>query len=191
LARAAAVRALTPPHLAARSQEVVMPIWRRTAVAALSVTAMAGVLPAQEGKMARPSSLGVQANIVFLYYRDVPAAQRFYEDVIGLTLTVDQGFSKIYQVSPTSFIGLVDESQGLHRASEAKAVTVSFVTEQVDQWYAYLQAKGVKMRGPIGDATRHPTRGFVALDPEGYYLEFERFLDHPQNAALLGALKQR
>jgi len=30
----------------------------------------------------------------------VTAAQRFYEDVIGLTLTVDQGFAKIYQVSP-------------------------------------------------------------------------------------------
>jgi predicted enzyme related to lactoylglutathione lyase len=121
----------------------------------------------------------------------VPAAQRFYEDVIGLTLAVDQGFSKIYQVSPTSFIGLVDESQGLHRASEAKAVTVSFVTEQIDEWYAYLQSKGVKMRGPIGNATRHPTRGFVAYDPEGYFLEFERFLDAPQNARLLGALKKR
>ena len=43
-------------------------------------------------------------------------------------------------------------------------------------------------RGPVRDATRHPTRGFVAYDPEGYFLEFERFLDHPQNAALLKAL---
>ena len=125
---------------------------------------------------------------MFLYYRDVPAAQRFYEDVIGLTLTVDQGFAKIYQVSPTSFIGLVDEAQGLHRASETKAVTVSFVTERVDQWYAYLVSKGVRMRSPLGNATRHPTRGFVAYDPEGYFLEFETFLDHPQNAALRRAL---
>jgi predicted enzyme related to lactoylglutathione lyase len=191
VARAAAGRALTPARLAARSQEVVMHVWRRAAVTAIAAMAIAGVLSAQEAKVARPASLGVQANIVFLYYRDVPAAQRFYEDVIGLTLTVDQGFSKIYQVSPTSFIGLVDESQGLHRASEAKAVTVSFVTEQIDEWYAYLQSKGVKVRGPIGNAARHPTRGFVAYDPEGYYLEFERFLDHPQNAALLGALEKR
>lgn len=140
--------------------------------------------------MSRPPALGVQANIIFLYYKDIPAAQRFYEDIIGLALTVDQGFAKIYQVSPTSFIGLVDESQGLHRASQAKPVTVSFVTEQIDQWYDYLVSKGVKMRGPIGDATRHPTRGFVAYDPEGYFLEFERFLDHPQNAKLLDALKR-
>jgi predicted enzyme related to lactoylglutathione lyase len=139
----------------------------------------------------RPPALGVQANIVWLYYKDVPAAQRFYEDVIGLTLMVDQGFAKVYQVSPTSFVGLVDEAQGLHRASDTKPVTVSFVTEQIDGWYDYLVSKGVKMRGPVGDAKRHPTRGFVAYDPEGYFLEFERFLEHPQNAKLLTALKKQ
>ena len=171
--------------------EDVMTRTRRTAAVLMAAMGIAAAASAQEVKVAKPASLGVQANIVFLYYKDVPAAQRFYEDVIGLTLAVDQGFSKIYQVSPTSFIGLVDEAQGLHRASEAKAVTVSFVTEQIDQWYEYLQSKGVKMRGPMGNATRHPTRGFVAYDPEGYYLEFERFLDHPQNTRLLDALKKR
>ena len=154
-------------------------------VGGLAVTASA---QPRSAPPARPAALGVQANIVFLYYKDVPAAQRFYEDVIGLTLAVDQGFAKIYQVSPSSFIGLVDQAQGLHRASEAKPVTVSFVTAQVDQWYEYLVSKGVKMRGPVGNATRHPTRGFVAYDPEGYFLEFETFLDHPQNAALRRAL---
>jgi lactoylglutathione lyase len=136
----------------------------------------------------RPPQLGVQANIVFLYYKDIPRAQRFYEDVIGLRLAVDQGFAKIYQISPTSFVGLVDESQGLHRASEAKPVTLSFVTKEIDAWHDYLVSKGVKLRGPVRDATRHPTRGFVAYDPEGYFLEFERFLDHPQNSKLLEAL---
>ncbi len=152
---------------------------------------MSASLSAQPPAPGRPAALGVQANIVFLYYKDIPAAQRFYEDVLGLTLTVDQGFAKIYRVSPTSFIGLVDESQGLHRASDTKPVTVSFVTRQIDQWYDYLVSKGVKMRGPLRDATRHPTRGFVAYDPEGYFLEFETFLEHPQNAALLKALAER
>jgi catechol 2,3-dioxygenase-like lactoylglutathione lyase family enzyme len=146
---------------------------------------------AQSDAPSRPASLGVQANIVWLYYRDVPAAQRFYGGVLGLPLVVDQGFAKVYQVSPTSFVGLVDEAQGLHRASETKAVTVSFVTEQIDEWYSYLRAKGVTIRNPLGDATRHPTRGFVALDPEGYFLEFERFLDHEQNAQLLAILARQ
>ena len=161
---------------------------------ALLLSLLGGVVlsaHAQAPAPGRPPALGVQANIVWLYYKDVPAAQRFYENVIGLTLMVDQGFAKVYQVSPTSFVGVVDEAQGLHRASDTKPVTVSFVTEQIDQWYDYLVSKGVKMRGPVGDARRHPTRGFVAYDPEGYFLEFERFLEHAQNAKLLAALKKR
>ena len=160
------------------------------ALAAASLASAPGRAAAQQ-PVSRPADLGVQANIVFLYYRDIPAAQRFYEDVVGLRLTVDQGYSKIYQISPTSFVGLVDETQGLHRASDAKPVTLSFVTEQVDAWYEYLVSRGVQVRGPVRDGTRQPTRGFVAIDPEGYFLEFERFLDHPQNARLLQALSRR
>jgi hypothetical protein len=52
-------------------------------------------------------------------------------------------------------------------------------------------SKGVQVRGPVRDGTRQPTRGFVAIDPEGYFLEFERFLDHPQNARILQALSRR
>ncbi len=132
----------------------------------------------------RPASLGLQANITFLYYRDIPRAQRFYEDVLGLTLTVDQGYSKIYRVSATSYVGLVDQAQGLHRASPQKPVTLSFVTAEVDQWYAYLRGRGVEMVHELANGTRQPTRGFVAKDPEGYFLEFETFRDDAQNATI-------
>ena len=46
------------------------------------------------------------------------------------------------------------------------------------------------MRGPVKNATRHPTRGFVAYDPEGYFLEFETFLDDPQNMKLREQFKK-
>jgi catechol 2,3-dioxygenase-like lactoylglutathione lyase family enzyme len=134
---------------------------------------------------ARPS---LQANLIFLYYRDLEAARRFYNEVLGLEQVGDQGFCKVFQVAPSSYIGLVDEVQGLHRASEAKAVTVSFVTEQIDEWHAYLTERGVPIHSPLKDASRHPTRGFVALDPEGYFLEFERFLPHPDNERMLQTL---
>jgi len=149
-----------------------------------SVTGLTRSVAAQAPGPARPATLGLQANITFLYYRDIPRAQRFYEDVLGLTLTVDQGYSKIYRVSPTSYVGLVDESQGLHRASPQKPVTLSFVTAEVDAWYAYLRGRGVEMVHELADGRRQPTRGFVAKDPEGYYLEFETFRDDPQNATI-------
>jgi catechol 2,3-dioxygenase-like lactoylglutathione lyase family enzyme len=130
----------------------------------------------------------LQANNVFFYYRDVEAAARFYQDVIGLERVADWGFAKMFRVSPTFLLTLVDEQHGMHRSTEPKSVTLSFVTQEIDAWFEYLTAAGAPMRGPIRDASRHPTRGFVAYDPEGYFLEFERFLDHPQNEKLLKAL---
>ncbi len=164
---------------------------RLTALALLAFAACAAPdsAAAQSAPAARPASLGLDANITFLYYRDIPRAQRFYEDVLGLTLTVDQGYSKIYRVSPTSYVGLVDESRGLHRASATKPVTLSFVSAQVDEWYAYLRGRGVEMVHELANGTRQPTRGFVAKDPEGYYLEFETFHDDPQNASIRPALE--
>jgi predicted enzyme related to lactoylglutathione lyase len=141
-------------------------------------------------KKMKASDLSIQANLVFFYYKDLEAAHRFYEDVIGLEMVLDYGFAKLFRISQTSYIGLVDERKGMHSSDEPKSVTLSFVTEEIDEWYQYLVEKGVEMRGPLKDATRHPTRGFVAYDPEGYFLEFERFLDHPQNERLLQKLSQ-
>jgi lactoylglutathione lyase len=134
--------------------------------------------------------LSPRASIVFLYYRDLARARAFYADVLGLPLAVDQGFCTIFQVAPSSFVGLVDEAQGLHRAAEQKPVTLSFVVDDPDAWHDHLVAAGVPIHRPLADATRHPTRGFVALDPEGYFLEFERFLAHEQNALLLDAMQR-
>lgn len=136
------------------------------------------------------SDLNIQANLVFFYYQNLGAAERFYEDILGLEIVLDYGFAKLFRISETSYIGLVDEQKGMHSSAEPKTVTLSFVTEEIDEWYEYLVERGVEMRGPVKDATRHPTRGFVAYDPEGYFLEFERFLDHTQNDKLLKNLSQ-
>ena len=133
--------------------------------------------------------LGIQANLVFFYYQDLARAQRFYEGTLGFERVLDYGFATIHKISRTSYIGLVDEKEGMHNTSEPKTVTLAVVSDEVDGWYDYLKSQGVEMRGPVSDATRHPTRGFVAYDPEGYFLEFETFLDHPQNAVLREYLK--
>lgn len=135
------------------------------------------------------AELGIQANLVFFYYPDLDAAERFYTELLGFEKVLDYGFARICRISESTFIGLVDETKGMHDPGEPKTVTLSFVTDEIDGWYEYLDARGVGMRGSLGNATRHPTRGFVAYDPAGYFLEFERFLDHPQNEKLLKRLE--
>ena len=53
--------------------------------------------------MQRPETPNTLA-ITFLYYRDLPRAMAFYEDVLGLELAIDQGWSKIYRICPGAHV---------------------------------------------------------------------------------------
>lgn len=133
-------------------------------------------------------ALSTQATLTFLYYANLARAADFYERILGLTLSVDQGYCRIYQVTPASYIGLVDGENGTHKPSETKPVIVSFVSSEVDAWYAHLLAHNVRILHPLHTHERIGIRGFMALDPEGYTLEFETFLDQPRNASIRAAL---
>ena len=131
----------------------------------------------------------IKANMIFFYYEDLDKAVEFYEQIMGLPEVLDYGFAKAFQLSQTSFLCLVDEKKGMHRASEPKTVTLSIVTQEVDGWYQYLKEKGVKIHSPLSESSRLPIKGFVALDSEGYYLEFETFKEHEQNQKILPLLE--
>ena len=139
-----------------------------------------------------PGGLGFKATVLWLYYRDMDAIQRFYEDKFGLTLTVDQGWTKIYQTSPTGLIGLVDETRGMHNYSEEKAVTVSFFTDSLESWFEHVRDEAVfELRSDeISEDEAGRFRAFVGYDPEGYYLEFDTFLPHELNESLMQSLRR-
>ncbi|WP_406857641.1 VOC family protein [Alsobacter sp. KACC 23698] len=124
----------------------------------------------------RPPHSATEKLISFLYYRDLPAAMRFYEDVLGLTLEIDQGWSKIYRVTANGYIGLVDESRGSHRANNIKPVQICMRVADVDAWYAYIRSVGPSgLREPRSNAALK-IRAFVFDDPEGYQLEIQSSL---------------
>lgn len=137
-----------------------------------------------------PPGLGFKGTVSWLYYRDVLAMQKFCEEVLGLELIVDQGWAKVYRLSGSGFIGLVDERRGMHQYTDEKAVNVSFLLDDVEGWFNYVLAnKPFELRsdtletGPEGKY-----RAFVGYDPEGYFLEFDRFERHPANKQLLDYL---
>ncbi len=135
-------------------------------------------------------SFGITANNAFFYYDDVEAATTFYTQTLGLRLAADYGFAKIVQVASTSYLILVDADEGMHSTDEPKTVALALITDQLDEWYAYLVDQGVEMRGGFNPTEGRPHDGFVAHDPEGYYLEFERFNAHPENELLMPLLEQ-
>ena len=65
---------------------------------------------------------GIVLAITFQYYRNLPVAMAFYENILGLKLAIDQGWSKIYTIDGQAHIGLVDETRGMQKWAEAKTV---------------------------------------------------------------------
>lgn len=139
----------------------------------------------------RPEELGVQATVLWLYYDEIPAMQSFYERLLSTDLLVDQGWAKVYQASSTGFVGLVDGDRGLHQATDEKAVTVSFLTSDVDGWFQRAKAQGLELRTPELTDESGRVRVFVAYDPEGYFLEWDTFLDVEGNERLIELLETR
>ena len=117
--------------------------------------------------------------ITFLYFRDLPRAMRFYEEVLGLTLAIDQGWSKIYRIAGGAHVGLVDETRGMHRAADPKPVQICLRVPDVDAWHAFVAAKDVAALTSPRDVPSLGIRAFVFDDPEGYQIEVQSVLSHP------------
>lgn len=122
--------------------------------------------------MARPETDNTLA-ITFLYYRDLAGACRFYEDVLGLTLAIDQGWSKIYQIAEGAHVGLVDEARGMNRWAEVKPVQLCIRVRDVDAWYAWCGEAGVEALSEMFENAALGIRAFVFRDPEGYQIEMQ------------------
>jgi len=138
------------------------------------------IFPPADQKTTVPSGLGFKSMVTWLYYKDLAGTQKFYEDILGLKMIVDQGWTKIYHVSSSGFIGLVDEKRGMHSFTEQKGVTVSFIIDEIEDWYEYAQKyQPFELRSKkLETGSDNKYKAFVGYDPEGYYMEFDKFYEH-------------
>ncbi len=123
-----------------------------------------------------PSTNCIEGMITFLYYKDLPTVARFYEEVLGLELVMDQGFAKIYKVAGSAHIGIVDETRGYHRANPIKPVEITMLVTDVDAWYQRVRTMGVTTLSEPRDLVTPRLRMFLMQDPEGYVIEIQKFL---------------
>ena len=131
---------------------------------------------------------GITANNAFFYYSDLDVAVDFYTQTLGIEIAADYGFAKILHIAGSSFLTLVDADSGMHSADEPKTVALALVTDQLEGWWDYIAAADVQLLHPLNLTTDRPHDGFVAIDPEGYLLEFERFNAHEENEQLVPVL---
>lgn len=120
-----------------------------------------------------PAQTDNQLAITFLYYRDLPRAMRFYEDVMGLPLAIDQGWCKIYQICPGAHVGLVDETKGMNKWAAVKPVQLCIRVPDVASWYDYARDQALDNLSELFVNDEIGIKAFVFDDPEGYQIEIQ------------------
>lgn len=121
--------------------------------------------------MKRP---GIDQQVTFLYANDFDEMIKFYGGVLGLKMVLDQGACRIYETGGNSYVGICQSSS---IGEEHKDIIVTFVSEQVDEWYMYLGRKGVDVEKPPAHNEKYNIYHLFLRDPSGYLLEIQTFLD--------------
>jgi predicted enzyme related to lactoylglutathione lyase len=125
-----------------------------------------------------------QSQITLLYFRNVEKAYHFYEKILGLRLKIDQGYGRIYEVSGSAFIGVMDEKRGFLQSGDGKSIMISLVTDAVEEWYETLKKRDVKLLSTPLTKEDIGIRSFLFEDPEGHILEIQKFLDQDRQLQL-------
>lgn len=113
------------------------------------------------------------SNITFLYYNDLNYGTKFIEEVFELSLTMDQGWAKIYQINETSFLGIVK----LSKEVEYKGNTlVSFNTLNVIKEHERVSKLNVSSLTDIQYLEQIPLNSFFFKDDEGHDFEIQEFI---------------
>lgn len=113
------------------------------------------------------------AQITFCYTPDLEATARFYEEVLGLELALDQGVCRIYRVASGAFLGFCTRAD----APRPESIILTFVTSDADEWYARLRARGVTCEQSPAYNTEFQIYHCFMRDPNGYRIEIQRFED--------------
>ena len=125
-------------------------------------------------------SLSFDQQVTFLYVKDLERSERFYGEILGLELVLNQELARIYRVgSGNAFLGICLSSAVQPAPPPDRAplgVIVTFVTNDVDGSYSALRAKGVVFEKTPTINTTYNIYNCFFRDPDGYLLEIQKFL---------------
>ena len=118
----------------------------------------------------------IDSQITFLYTADLEATAEFYENTMGLELWLDQGTCRIYQVSKDGYLGFCERADAQVDHPDVIYTIVTPESADVDEWYEYLKAKGVKFEKEPAENPKYKIYHCFLRDPNGYLIEIQKFL---------------
>jgi len=133
---------------------------------------------------------GIQGQELSFYYRDLDRAKSFYQNKLGLNLLAENEDSATFQIAGDSRLVLKSVSGSTYSGQENKSVALALLTDNLEAWYAHVQEEKIPIKYTLKQNPEDAHDGFVAIDPEGYLLEFEMFRQHPENEVLMPELQR-
>jgi catechol 2,3-dioxygenase-like lactoylglutathione lyase family enzyme len=117
--------------------------------------------------------MDIDQAITFLYTDDLEASAKFYEDLLGLELSLDQGSCRIYRLAGAAHLGLCEREE----APAPDGIIVTLVTEDVDGAHADLVERGASFEKSPQRNDEYDIYHCMLRDPNGYLVEIQRFED--------------
>ena len=116
---------------------------------------------------------GFDQQVTFLLVSNLERSTRFYADVLGLDLVLDQGDCRIYRITGTAFVGICERSE----RGDPGSILLTLVTDDVDGRHEALIAAGAVCEQPPRHNIKYNVYHAFYRDPDGYLVEVQRFLD--------------
>ena len=125
----------------------------------------------QPTSMTRPT---IHQQIHWVYTTDLETSADFYANSLGLELAVDEGSAKIFKTAEAALVGVCQVFGDRVVAPEGSMLT--FVTDEVDAWYARMLETGADVEGEPHVLPQFDIYACFVRDPNGYRIEFQQFL---------------
>jgi len=136
----------------------------------------------------RNSSAGDQnpsiaSGIPFFYYNDLKEAANWYENKLGLKRLTNEDWVVIFELTDSSYLGLVNATGGSLAPTENKGTLLSIETAELEAWYEKLKdVDGINMIHGIEVGAQGMVQEFRMTDPGGYIVEFFRWRSDREEA---------
>ncbi|MBD3334931.1 MAG: VOC family protein [Candidatus Eisenbacteria bacterium] len=121
----------------------------------------------------------IDDQITFIYTADMKASIDFYENKLELPLALDQGGCRIYRLAAGAYLGVCLRDAASLQAPDPgrRGIIVTIVTPDVEEWFAFLQDKGVSFETEPQENEDYGIVHAFLRDPNGYLIEIQRFID--------------
>lgn len=148
-------------------------------------------LLAQNSDFKDLGDFGITGQELIWFYKDLPEAKKFYSETLGLKILSEEEKSVTFQIAGDSRLVIKSVEGKGYSGNEAKSVALALLTDNLEAWYSHLKKEKVTIKYTLKVKPDGAHDGFVAVDPEGYLLEFEMFRMHPENEKFIPELKGR